>query len=159
MAIHGFFVRVSQSGLHTGNDICDSDGSELKGGRVHSGEMHSALKEVAQLGMGRGVWGWDTEGLWMPRKAANPDPPRSQKGEVSKSLPRNPRSLMGSRRLPQNALAQVCMCVYAMHVYASACVCLHASMRACLCVSSCTASDRVSQMRCGEIWAQPECGG
>lgn len=83
----------------------------------------------------------------MPRKAANPDPPRSQKGEVSKSLPRNPRSLMGSRRLPQNPLVWVCMCVYAMHVYASACVCLHASMRACLCVSSCTASDRVSQMR------------
>lgn len=38
-----------------GNDICDSDGSERKGSGVHSGEMRSALKEVAQLGMGRGV--------------------------------------------------------------------------------------------------------
>ena len=68
----------------------------------------------------------------MPRKAANPDPPRSQKGEVSKSPPRNPRSLMGSRHLPQNSLAQVCMCVYAIHVYASVCVCMLACIHACM---------------------------
>ena len=54
---HPWLFCEGVPGLHTGNDICDSDESELKGGRVHSGEMHSALKEVAQLGMGRGVWG------------------------------------------------------------------------------------------------------
>lgn len=71
----------------------------------------------------------------MPRKAANPDPPRSQKGEVSKSLPRNPRSLMGSRRLPQTPLSG-CACVYmqCMFMPLRVCACTHPCVHICVCL-------------------------
>lgn len=47
MVTNGLLVRVSVRPACKDNDIGDSKRSGLNGGQVRSGEMHSALREVA----------------------------------------------------------------------------------------------------------------